>query len=1010
MIQVRAILLIVITLNINDKNAFASNDLALSILGFKADTKSLPLYQQAMRDPTRLKSLPQSLDKIDKMAEQNNEDLKSLSKESKKRSRLIARRIFYRQLDTSYFLIEAKSGSLKTQLTDRELISRIEKSYFDLLKTYERRAQYNLSRRERAEMDFHAGMIMIQQDNAFSQGMAKLNAVPLDLLKPEQRKHLQFIRSMYQAHDPDRKTRLSGRLSLEKLALTLPRKAASLAHLAIARSMAGFDWDGQASWEVSLSYKEHMELVSRLCNRYNSIEKSAIFDFLFSVWTRNKGFDGQWNQIPFRINCFDKATNLAVLFERMAIYNLKNNNLQRSLGLYNLAYKRLENPDQRALMNLRINKIRQYQYSIDKDPSPYQESLIQSLKEFRGTIHGIRLAVMHRELLLREIAIYLKKDPKVHSLVGLRETFDKYVTTNLEDPEYRSVKFKFSKALEHFGFKQEAAKNLYNLAVSSSKGLRLQYIEDAIEIQTKLMNWPLRDPLQSLITENAESLERLRQMIELRLTLPVDQKFGSWRYHLNLAKIAQSLDNQGQYIDIMASNIEDISDKTTQAKVLAFLLQEYSRTKNWSKLENLCVWGFGVNLEPFGISRRDSVLSDYYQTALRRQVDAAILVRDYSVALQKISVLLTLLPKSTERNKLLYLSAQTNAEMGKYEHAQSFLNLIESESFKDQILNKTLLENAALSIGSAQLEQAKEKLSTHLKMFPNDPRTNEVKLNLAEVLIAQNEPKEARSLLLNYLQKGDLTASEFAKASDKLMSIGKQMNVSDLHKMDLDFLISIAPTADERARLLARKLQFFKLAENQISKSLTDYFNNESSDYLVLSDLKSQLAYMKASRQSDSALLLLQKSIVQDDDKSVLAKVTNQIAGLSTAFRDPCARPYSSHCAPSIEKFKDFSKATARILNDIDYDKTIPNFDELEHQRKLLVTELIDTANEMNLRSEELALQGNTPPSYLSKIYSEQSKFWISEGKFSPNEIGFLELPKQTKPISSFAFARGASE
>jgi tetratricopeptide (TPR) repeat protein len=962
------------------------------ILPIEANVRQLPFQEVLIRDPLRKRKPPETPKEVSEIENKQNQRRELLVNAANPNRTLLLRQIYEDLMDIATYYLAVQQGQITSDLPPDQARNKSRAIHRDLLNFGKQLIKESIGNDERTAIAFQLSLIQAFYEESQKSAQESLIKLRSTNLHPERRKVLELVLAIFAAHDTEAQARREGLKRLDQLSNSLERRASTLAHLAAARSLAGYDMRGQKNFSAHPDYKLHLDLVSRFCGSLTPAENSQLFDFSLSLWSSSEDFRQDTSNVPFKVNCYQKAKQMPALLERLAISKLKSKQPDHALVLYTRIGTMVQLPYLAQQIDWRLLQIMRRDFQQEKGIDAFQTALIKSGETFKGTEYAMRVNALHHEFMETELSRAQRRDPAVSTLIQVRERWKRFTQSQLDSPSVRALKVNFVNTLIAYNFREEAVEELYSLASSSDTKLRPSHIERALQLYTTILDRDLRHPWGKALPVDRNKLQTLRKLLQLRLDIPEGKTMEDWVYELNLGLIDRDLGRLAESNARLNRILLTIPDRPLRERAFGLLAASAYANKDWVELERLMLVAVPNGIQTSGPAVGNLPTEGLLQLAIEEQTRSLAAARQTDKALQKSQELLSLLKPSGLRNEFLYLQASLYKDQGQFEKAVECLDRLVAEKVIDETYKRTLLELGRLKIGMGRSNEAAQTYAVMLQIAPQDERSLPLYEVMGDILRTQNKHQEARNHYKSYLSRSQ-TVEQIEPVAIKLLSLAQEQNRRDWIESDLK---EYASTFKDQPKLRSLYLSYLYKADeggkNLAKVDLRSLFNEEERQLLAVADLLSWNALQQASLQAEVRYNTVRNAIMRNES-TIIDQMQNSYKQSYGAFLQACQTTYAGYCAPGLSMLLAEAKRYQELARDLVMPEDASSSSQAA-KRDQFIEALETDGKALAQRMLEVARTGNTDPVWLANLASQTQRFWALEGQSSVQRMGFLDLPE----------------
>ncbi|RZA16877.1 MAG: hypothetical protein EOP10_23790, partial [Proteobacteria bacterium] len=262
-------------------------------------------------DPSRLREIPQNETALKALNETLASDKKAFATEDRKA--FYAKRVFSSlSLKASYWLRQANAS-------DTLVIDARDKALLELLNFAPVALKFVKESDQRQEIQLSWGLSQYVKNPASAvKTLTKVNP-----RNSSERDLTTYLMALQRLRNGD-----AGALShLEASSSRLGKQASITTALVKAQYLSS----------RKENYRPELLYASRLCQELTAVQKEAVFQQSLLTWTKSSDFKGQWEPVPFQVNCFQKTASFPAFMEELAIFAINLGQLDKAIAYYQQA-------------------------------------------------------------------------------------------------------------------------------------------------------------------------------------------------------------------------------------------------------------------------------------------------------------------------------------------------------------------------------------------------------------------------------------------------------------------------------------------------------------------------------------------------------------------------------------------------------------------------------------------------------------------------------------------------
>lgn len=966
-----------------------SSKVPKAILPLKKKYKATPMLALALRDPD-LMPKEKFKDRDLSIFRKRIKTVRNALNKSRGPQKTQQLRDYFRLLvKYSYFWDDALNERVKTGYSKKkitQIISNLRGSIKNIGFTL---YQNTKNRNEKVHIVYQTSLVDFLVPAKRAKAVSKLKKI-VKLQLDERRKNLVKLALNIDAIDRGtKKEKRKALKSLLKLHNFLSRKASTLSHLYIAKATNSRKASPN-SGKVS-TYRKHLQIVSRLCQNLTSVERSDILKMAVTIWQSAKDFDGNWINIPFQKECFNGATAMKAIQERIARQHWNKGQYRVARYFYEKLAKDTKDSLNKAKFEERIIAAQHMDYLKTGSSDKYQKLLIAYEKKNRGSPYGLRIQKHHYDMIIREMSFLSQRHgAEAHKV---EQTVNRYFKTQVDNHRSHDIKKRlasiyvqkkaYAKAEKIYG---ELVRSIENPADS------LDFLKRQIVVQANLANWNMMNPWASVRIKTSENREHL---LRLFYNLMQQAKTLSWDVSKHVGLLEIDLNRPDKAFFVWENALKAFPKDKEAPRALGLMISSLKRTKKWDKIESLSYLASDLGVSPVHKGKKIS-LHEVLELALREGSKNGIAQKRFEYARKKLVVLESSFSTSPRLQEYLFLLSECYKGLNLHEERLSSLNSILSLSSTSPFYKKALLEAAAIHIGMANPNKALKMFLSYLQNYKGKDSNNEILMRMSEIYSGLSKPKEAYQTLmairLDRLSVGlrNSVKRKIFKMQQKIGDRSKILHVAAEHVKHQE------TTNAMKSRSFAVLAQYafskndtvsLKALESQISKL-------DRSDKSV-NDIHSYVLYLQAKLKSESIINSFKKVITERFDQS-LAFLESSYAEVGKSFVEVCKSSTVAYCVPSMQDLLAFNKKIASYVQDIAVDSQMTEEKKkLFKQHKERIIESL-SGEYKALRNQSIAYlkKGNTLPNATRKLLWQNNNDWNFRNGIESG-TGFMQISKE---------------
>jgi hypothetical protein len=916
-------------------------------------------------DPSRIREIPQNEAALKALSEALEADKKALANEERKG--------FYAKRIASGLALQAAFWLRHSQAGDASVIDARDKALSRLISFAPTALRFVKDPDQRQEILLSLGLSQyLKSPSTAVKTLAKVkprNASERDLTA--------YLIALQRLRQGD-----SGGLNhLEASAARLGKRASLTTALAKASYLSA----------RKENYRSELLFASRLCHELSAFEQDGVFLQALFTWTKSSDFKGQWEPVPFNVNCFQKTPSFPAFMEELAIFAKSQGHLDKAIAYYQQAAAGTRVERASAELTMRFVETHRKAYLRDGRRDAYQSALIDSERVFHALPQGIKMLQMHDELILHEIALAWKAGPGAAQLGLARVIYNRYMEAASFSPGARRIRGLWVDLLVRNHESDEAIDTLLSLSRGSIGIVRQQYVERALELQNKILAWSENDPWQLKASLEVSQMARLGQIVDLLLPAKRDQS----SIQILRAQIAQRLGLSQEAGTRFQKALLAAVRPSDQNQIFTRLLLYAVGNGDGMEIERLAEESFAKGFQLSEALPDNKTIKQLYIDTLVSLAEGLYTRSQWPASRSKIDKVAPLLADRAVMNRLLYLKARSFQNESLYNDALATLDLLDSSPLHDEVWQNAVLDRSALLLGQANLEGATASYARYLSIAAKGERSVEVRAGLADLLIAQGRWSEARTQLLTLILGSGAEEEDLNLWGQKLVEVHKNLrseedlrrDVKDLAKLNL-----------ENKAILAQLLHL-NLKENR-RLEVESYFVEQDLQVSAVQDLMAEAAYLRAKDLAlksfgDLNLKLRSPSPPKESE------VRSLYDALAKAFVKACDRQQTPYCA----------MALGDLVREIDkYRDLVLSLQSEQRESSELVAYL--AAEKLALEKQVFDAAGTRSggSQWLDEQSKEAETLWRYIGINLQKGLGALDLPSLISKDASLNYSHGAAQ
>ncbi len=739
------------------------------------------------------------------------------------------------------------------------------------------------------------------------------------------------------------------------------------------------------------NYRTELLFASRLCHELSPALKEAVFQQSLLTWTKSSDFKGQWEPVPFQVNCFQKTASFPAFMEELAIFATNQGHLDKAIAYYQQAVLGAKAEREKAELAMRFVGTHRTAYLRNGRRDAYQTALIDSERMFHALPQGIKMLQLHDELIAGEISLGLKAEPASAQVTNARVVYSRYMETASFSPGARRIRGLWVDLLVKNKENDEAIETLLSLSRGSAGIVRQSYVNRALDLQNKMLAWTDTDPWQLNPSADIRQLARLGQIVDLMASSSQNKS----SMQILRAQIAQRLGLTQEARIRFQKTLMTATKPSDQNKIFTTLLLYAVSSSDLPEVERLAEESFIKGFQLSEALPDNKTIKQLYLDTLVTMAENFYTRSEWLKSRAKMDKVIPLLADTALVNRLLYMKVRSFQNESMYTDALATLDIIDASPLHNEVWQEAVLEKATLLLGQANVEGSTLTYERYLAVLPNGDRMNEVRIGLVDLLIAQGRWAEARNHLRTLILNPGSEEEDLNIWGQKLVEVHK--NLLDVNFLDQD-IDALNKLKFENKSILAQLLhiQLKKSPQLEVDK----YFVEQDFTVSSVQDLMAESAYLKAKDYATKNYAALENKL-----RSPTPVQENEVRGaydaLAKVYLKVCDRPGSAYC----------TLALGELSQEIDRYKELASTLKSGEQKSLAV--------EAYLGAEKLALEKQVQDAvrtrsgaaqWLGEQSREDESMWRYIGVGLQKGVGALDLPSLISKDASLHYSQGGAQ
>ena len=367
------------------------NELPRAILAFKENLSSYPLLEQSMRDPEFSNRKSISIKELHSITKRLKYYRKNVKKKKGVEKIIGLRDYLNLLLRYSYYWGDALNGRSSSSIKRSRIVKILSNTHKKIRKISMLLYKKTKLKKEKRWILFQNAMINFIYSKTRKRSLGILRKLQEKNIGFEQQRIVELALNLVDIDAADDKIRLGALRALDKLQSQVDTIPSMLAHLAIAKGLSGLNSKGMQIGKFNHQYRNHLNLVSRLCRNLSAREKEKIFRYSLTVWKQAKDFRNNWKNIPFKTDCYENLPDMLAIKERIALQEWSAKRFNNARKIYQELASQVHRKEDQIMLEERVVELSGLLYQRDDQPLVYQRFLVNTEKKYRGSLFGIRL-------------------------------------------------------------------------------------------------------------------------------------------------------------------------------------------------------------------------------------------------------------------------------------------------------------------------------------------------------------------------------------------------------------------------------------------------------------------------------------------------------------------------------------------------------------------------------------------------------------------------------------------
>ena len=888
------------------------------ILPLQYGTGALPLFTEALRDPSMLSQMPRDELALDSLTQKIQDLENELAAPHAKKGQLsrTEEKLYQSYLVYSYYMEDTQSGrngnlaGAKSAFGDLAVLRAKVVAHG---KAYAAGAKNNALKARALYNVLIARYLIDHEETNSAAGLAKIR----NLLSPALKSRV----DLFLAHKSPRSKESVARLVASYKALSAD------GHIAAGLLLA----NSYQTLQGGSSYRAHLAAATSHVAALSPAQKTEVLGYAIGVWRKaEKGEKGagSWSTPPFALKNFSDSEQVKAIAERSALRDVREGRFHEAMAKYQRLAAHYADSNNMRRIDQRIVEISWMQAKKSDDLLGYAATLTAMENKYKDSAAAADKApasaemyrsfnARHRQLVALVTARAIKKDAKPNFRDMAIKIAQTYAEHNAEGREKMGVMVKVAQIHRVAGHHAPAVaiyKDLLTTAESAADKKALLTL--AIDSQSQLASWPNEAPWLKPVKKG--DLAARQELLGFYTAMwNLDGNKTDWPLLAQIGHLEIQLGQGGEAFTMWTKALADDSSSPHAQRAAGLMLVAHKKFKHWDFLESLARLCLKNNMMPLAGQMKLNA-RDYLGDALYFGGSAAYAAKDYKKSSEKLAEFVHDFKKDLRRDHGLFILAFAYRGLGSHPDAIVSLKTIVEEYPASRYLRGTLLVGGQWSTEMAVEEDTMYFYSRFLPRFPKDEKLAEVRDALIDLYMGRKIYGNVSAIYQEMALNKKLDGASRTNAALSYMEIEERYGdkekalwaAKEIIKTAGNNSSALARVYALEARLSASDSKSDTISSIEKKLSSLDATNPEVVESLGL------VRFLLAQRGAERT-----KQEIYNLGLTAPEKTLEQSYALFMAskrdYDQVCAIGTSSYCAPAMSLLAQLTKGTIKNLEEI---------------------------------------------------------------------------------------------
>ncbi|MEZ4741445.1 MAG: tetratricopeptide repeat protein [Bdellovibrionota bacterium] len=962
---------------------------------------TIPLIEEAMRDPKTKKHKPKNNDKLSDLY-QDRKKLKFALKTSKTNKKsTIAMQLVENYAAEAYYYgdrLSGRYGGGDENKNRNKMLNAYKKviEYANVVQSLTKNKQMH----DRAS--YHMFVAEFLRNNNKSSQLKKLSQlIRKKTLSKSLTNRIVFLTSIERLEAANDTNALA---NLETIKNALSTSGNIASKLAIARTLAGLDGKGNKVRPAKKEYRNNLFAASDKSFRIGKKDKKKVFEFIIGVWRISEGEKATWKKPPYIEERFKTYSEIDSIHERAALWDWNFGNKKSAISGYQVLAFSLKQHQIAIKLDNRVLDMEEQIFINSGNPQDYEKLLIATRQKYAdekslGREIGANEKNMAASLLLRhkklvEFTIIKAKSPSAPPplRVSSINIANRYIRLS-ENKKSKAIEVLEAEIANLWVLNREYSKavDIYlRISKTASNPDKLKYLYNALNSQLIVANWP-KTVEWAKANQPSKSLQSREKLLEIYLEInTVKQPKIDWEINAQIGNLYLNLNQDKKAFEVWDKAIKK-SPKHKYASIASgIMLSTYLKNNLWGELEDLARFTLFAKVIPvFG--KQTLQPATLLPLALIKGADQAYQKKDFKTAIKKYKEF-SYKFNTKDNDYGMMMLAYAYHEDG--QHTQSITTLASfTEKFpRTRYYKKVLKTGGDWSVALTFEENTMFFYKEFLRYFSNDPDSVQIAEKLSNLYFGRRLYSEAIDILeklstsqhLNNIAKADILL-KIMRLEDSQGNKAKALQTANRIVQTNGSAI----TKSEAYIIIAEHLYHIRniLALNDIIRKIKALGSGSAIDENL-----AHTHYLLAEAKIGPMLKSVNSHTVENPLQAVFDRYNLYIKSYKD-FSTVCELGNTSWCAPALHRSARLAERMVTLIEDFQIPATLDDkvIDDFIKQKNGLIDNLTKIIITSDTKARSLLNNQYLDPDWTQEILWQNSNDWNFERVSGELGLGFLQ-------------------